>query len=176
MTQPRIHITQGQYATGRDPDLIISTLLGSCVAVCLWDNECALGGMNHMLLAGVSSGKAAQTISGLQAMELLINDLLKQGAARHRLQAKAFGGARMISGLSDIGHENVEFTERFLAKEGIPLTTKSFGGTQARNLRFWPASGRVQQRMTDAKVRNVETQPPLTKGPSVELFTTIKSG
>jgi len=170
MNETRIHITQGEHATGSDPGVVITTLLGSCVSVCLWDEEAGLGGMNHMLLPRPSSGSQARTLSGLQAMEILINDLLKQGAMRHRLKAKAFGGARMIRGLSDIGQQNVEFTERFLAQERIPLAQASFGGTQARNLRFWPATGRAFQKLTDTEVRLVDVEPPIVYGQGVELF------
>ncbi|WP_299731683.1 chemotaxis protein CheD [uncultured Tateyamaria sp.] len=170
MSEKRIHITQGQFATGAGHDVVISTLLGSCVSVCLWDEDKGIGGMNHMLLARSSSGSQAHTLSGLQAMEVLINDLLKMGAARDRLQAKAFGGARMVDGLSDIGQDNVEFTEHFLAQERIPLTTSSFGGTHARNVRFWPATGRALQKVTHAQVKLVEVEPPLPTGQGVELF------
>ncbi|MFL4471215.1 chemotaxis protein CheD [Tateyamaria armeniaca] len=170
MSEKRIHITQGQFATGSDPDLVITTLLGSCVSVCLWDAQVGIGGMNHMLLARPSSGNQARTLSGLRAMEVLINDLLKQGAVRERLKAKAFGGARMIEGLSDIGQENVEFTEHFLAQEGIVLSTKSFGGTQARNLRFWPATGRALQKVTNTRANLVEVDAPAASGQGLELF------
>ncbi|MEM6566545.1 MAG: chemotaxis protein CheD [Pseudomonadota bacterium] len=164
----RIHIVQGQYATASGPDAIISTLLGSCVAVCLWDEDLGIGGMNHMLLAKSSAGDHARTLSGLQAMELLINDLLKQGAMRNRLKAKAFGGASMVEGLSDVGQQNAEFTEHFLAQEGIPLTTASFGGTQARSVRFWPANGRALQKLTNANVDEVKA--PAAAAQDVELF------
>lgn len=170
MDENRVHIVQGQYATGADPNVVISTILGSCVSVCLWDEETGLGGMNHMLLAKEVPGSCARTLSGLQAMELLINDLLKQGAERKRLKAKAFGGARMIEGLSEIGRQNAEFTQEFLAREGIPLTTSSFGGTQARNLRFWPSTGRALQKMTDANVEIIEVKAPPVEGQGLELF------
>lgn len=170
MTQTRLHITQGQFAAGSGHDLVISTLLGSCVSCCLWDPQACVGGMNHILLAQASAGHQARALSGLQAMEVLINDLVKRGAVRERLVAKAFGGARMIRGFSDIGNQNAEFIQSFLAREGIALTTTSFGGTQARNLRFWPGTGRVQQKLTDATVRFVEATPPPTVGHGVELF------
>mgnify|MGYP001800817225 FL=1 len=170
MTTQRIHIVQGQHATGSDPNSVISTLLGSCVAVCLWDDNAGVGGMNHMLLAQNSAGSHARTLSGLQAMELLINDLLKQGASRDRLKAKAFGGARMVERLSDIGQQNAEFTEHFLSQVGIPLVTRSFGGIQARNLRFWPATGRALQKLTTAQVDMVEVAARPATGHAVELF------
>jgi len=123
-----------------------------------------------MLLARNTPGSHARTLSGLQAMEVLINDLLKQGAMRNRLKAKAFGGARMVEGLSDIGQQNAEFTEHFLAQEGIPLTTASFGGTQARNLRFWPANGRALQKLTNTEVELMEVKVRPAEGQDLELF------
>jgi len=170
MTDKRIHITQGEYATAVSGEVVISTLLGSCVSCCLWDEDAGIGGMNHMLLAKASAGDTVRALSGLSAMELLINDLVKLGATKKRLKAKAFGGARMVKGLSDIGAQNAEFTVSYLQQEGIPLVTQSFGGTCARNLRFWPASGRVLQKLSDTVVRNVETLPNHMSGHGVELF------
>lgn len=167
--EQRLHITQGEHATGQGDLVVITTLLGSCVSCCLWDAEARVGGMNHMLLAKGTREDQANTLAGIAEMERLINDLVKLGARRDRLQAKAFGGARMVSGLSDIGAQNAEFTVEFLRQEGIPLVTQSLGGQQARNIRFWPGSGRAMQRMTDAKVREVETRPPVA-GNDLELF------
>ncbi|MEM8654178.1 MAG: chemotaxis protein CheD [Pseudomonadota bacterium] len=168
--QQTLHITQGEHATGAGPELVISTLLGSCVACCLWDPVARVGGMNHMLLTQVSTGETARALSGIAAMEILINDLVKLGAVRSRLQAKAFGGARMISGFSDIGAQNAAFVVSYLAQEDIPLLTQSLGGQNARNLRFWPGTGRVMQKVTDVKVRDVEVVTPAARGNGFELF------
>ena len=170
MTDQRLHITQGEYATGSNPSVVISTLLGSCVSCCLWDSAAGVGGMNHMLLANPRVGATTRSLSGIHAMEMLINALIKQGAQRARLQAKAFGGARMIRGLSDIGAQNAEFTVAFLRKEGIPLVTQSLGGTHARSVRFWPTTGRVMQKLTAVTVREVEVVTPPDIGAGVELF------
>ncbi len=170
MTERRIHITQGEYATSSFDEVVISTLLGSCVSCCLWDDQAGVGGMNHMLLAQGSAGDTVRTLSGLSAMELLINDLVKLGASKPRLKAKAFGGARMIKGLSDIGAQNAEFTVSYLKKEGIPLVTQSLGGTRARTLRFWPTSGRVLQRVSDTEVGCIEPRPTPAIGHDVEIF------
>jgi hypothetical protein len=78
-------------------------------------------------------------------MEILINGLLGRGARRDRLEAKLFGGARMIAGLTDIGQQNAEFAERFLKQEGIPVIGGSLRGHHARRIQFWPNSGRVRQ-------------------------------
>ncbi|WP_299147759.1 chemotaxis protein CheD [uncultured Tateyamaria sp.] len=126
--------------------------------------------MNHILLANGTDGSTAPTLSGINAMEILINDLIKLGAQRDRLKAKVFGGARMISGLSDIGAENAEFAVSYLSQERIPLVTQSLGGTQARNLRFWPASGRVMQKLTNTRVNDVEVKPPHPPTHGLELF------
>lgn len=169
MSEKRIHITQGEHATGNEEDTMINTLLGSCVAVCLWDEVAKVGGMNHMLLAMSDAGNGATcNLSGINAMELLINDMIKLGASRNRLKAKAFGGARMVAGLSDIGQSNAEFALEFLKNEGIECEGHSLGGTMARNIRFWPASGRVQQRMTSTQV--VEPTVKEEEGNDLELF------
>lgn len=170
MTAQTLHITQGEHAIGKGPDIVIATLLGSCVACCLWDPEAQVGGMNHMLLATATGVDRTQTLSGINAMEVLINDMVKVGAVRSRIMAKAFGGARMIMGLSDIGSENATFTLAYLRQEGIPIVTQSLGGRQARNVRFWPGTGRAMQKLTDIRVRDVEERPPVSAGNGLELF------
>ncbi|WP_438873647.1 chemotaxis protein CheD [Tateyamaria omphalii] len=123
-----------------------------------------------MLLAHTPGRNAHRTLSGINAMELLINDLVKLGAARNRLRAKAFGGACMISGLSDIGAQNAEFTLQYLKQESIPLVTHSLGGSMARNIRFWPGTGRVMQKITDAAVSEADVIVPISNGNGLELF------
>ena len=84
----------------------LTTILGSCVAACMRDSRAGVGGMNHFLLPGALVGKAEGVERGVHAMELLINALLQAGAKRDRLEAKIFGGARMMKNLSDIGAKN----------------------------------------------------------------------
>jgi len=167
-----IVITQGQHAVSADPEITISTVLGSCVACCLWDRISGLGGMNHMLLAQRQQNNLSCDMAGVNAMELLINDLLKLGARRDRLQAKVFGGAQMVSGLSDIGAANASFTLGFLERESIPCTAQSLGGTAARQVRFWPASGIVRQKITrDSGIQERSQQPvPSVQGNGLELL------
>jgi chemotaxis protein CheD len=143
----RVHVVQGEYHVTSDPDVIMTTVLGSCVAVCLRDNTTRVGGMNHFLLPdGKVEGTDQGRRFGAYAMELLINDLLRNGARRERLEAKLFGGARMFDGLSDVGAANVAFAEKFLRDEGIPVLGSSLGGTEARRVQYWPTTGRAQQR------------------------------
>lgn len=102
-------------------------------------------------------------------MELLINDLIKHGGQRHRLQAKVFGGARMIAGLSDIGAMNASFVLEFLRNEGIDCTGQSLGGTRARRVEFWPETGRARQKLLgEAQALELISVPPPESG--VELF------
>lgn len=165
----RVHITQGEHAVGEGEDFVISTLLGSCVAVCLWDETSNCGGMNHMLLAASDTGNGMCNLPGINAMEVLINDIVKAGGIRSKLQAKVFGGARMVSGLSDIGERNANFAIEFLANEGITCLGTSIGGTQARNIKFWPSTGRALQRLTGGELpETVVTK--VDEGNDLELF------
>jgi chemotaxis protein CheD len=149
--EKKIHIVQGEQHVDDDPHTVLSTILGSCIAACIWDGKIGLGGMNHFLLPGNDSdarqsnpGSDAMRF-GVHAMELLVNALLKRGAQRNRLQAKLFGGARMIKGLTDIGELNATFAEKFLKAEGITLVGGSLRGEQGRRIQFWPVSGRARQ-------------------------------
>lgn len=101
-----IHVIQGTHAVSNDPDTVLSTVLGSCVATCLWDDRAGWGGMNHFLLPEATGSDAEATLFGAYAVELLINELLKHGASKSSLRAKLFGGGRIVDGLSDIGAKN----------------------------------------------------------------------
>ena len=170
-------IFQGDFFVSKKPDLMISTILGSCVAACLFDPVAKVGGMNHFLLPGEDHNRSTKTDNplGVHLMELLINGLLKEGADRTRLQAKLFGGARTIKGLADIGSRNAQFAHNFLLREGIALLPSSLGGTSGRRIEFWPTTGRARQSFmapTDPELMRNE-KPKLAAVPSggeVELF------
>jgi chemotaxis protein CheD len=166
--RPR-HISQGEYASGIAGDRSITTILGSCVATCLYDPESQIGGMNHFLLPESANATVSAASFGINAMELLINDLIKLGASRRLLKAKVFGGARMIAGLSDIGQKNAEFVLNFLQREDIECTGQSLGGEQARRVEFWPDSGRARQKLL-GQVDLVETAKPMVRTTGIELF------
>lgn len=168
--RPR-HISQGEYAIGDGTESPISTILGSCVATCIYDPKARVGGMNHFLLPEGSNVGIQAASFGVNAMELLINAMIKQGASRNNLHAKVFGGARMIAGLSDVGAKNAAFVLGFLRQEGITCTGQSLGGTQARRVEFWPADGRARQKLLGETVQAIVEKPPLVKsGNEVELF------
>ena len=142
------HIIQGEQSISEDPSEVLATLLGSCVAACLHDPVAGVGGMNHFLLPGDSGtgerGHAERF--GVHAMELLVNAMLSRGASRSRLEAKLFGGARTMQGLSDIGAQNAVFAAGFLKREGIRVTSECLGGARGRRIQFWPVSGRARRR------------------------------
>ncbi|MDX1125885.1 chemoreceptor glutamine deamidase CheD [Sinorhizobium medicae] len=144
----RVHVIQGEFKVVNDPDIVLSTILGSCVAACLRDPVTGVGGMNHFLLPGSTSSPSSgadATRYGVHLMELLINGLLKQGARRDRLEAKIFGGARTIARFSNVGEQNAAFARRFLMDEGIRIVGESTGGDHGRKLEYWPSSGRARQ-------------------------------
>lgn len=144
---PRVIINPGEsYVTKKDE--IISTLLGSCVAACLYDPVNRVIGMNHFLLAQQHSAHNAALLAseggryGIHAMELLINQMIKQGAQRLHLKAKAFGGGDVLKlgnelrGGQSIGAVNCEFIKTFLRTEHIPLVASGLGGHIGRNIFF----------------------------------------
>jgi chemotaxis protein CheD len=134
-------VVQGEYRISSDPAVVLSTVLGSCVAVCLYDPEAKVGGMNHYLLAVGGTPGSREVKYGAMAMELLVNGLLKAGANRRRLQAKLFGGARVTTSFANIGEANARFGREFLEREGFEIRGESLGGTNARRVQFHPASG-----------------------------------
>jgi chemotaxis protein CheD len=128
--------------------------------------------MNHFLLP--DDGHGADMRYASAAMERLVNELLKNGAERSRLQAKLFGGARIMSNLPDIGRRNAESALAFLQNEGIPCKSQSLGGHQARRVRFWPATGRAQQLLIERRDAvadpEIAAERPSRPVGSVELF------
>lgn len=172
----RVHVVQGEQYVTEDPEVVLTTLLGSCVAACMRDPVAGVGGMNHFLLPGGRTDSGAQR-HGVHAMELLVNALLQRGARRERLEAKLFGGARLIDGLTDVGRQNADFAQRFLADEGIRHVGGSLLGEYGRKIQFWPVSGRARQSMMEresASVFDIERRirpvAPVESDGSVELF------
>lgn len=168
----RITIIQGEYRVSDDPNVYFTTILGSCVAACIRDPEARVGGLNHFLLPGDASraaGKDAERY-GVYLMELLINGIMQKGGKRSRLEAKLFGGARTMRGLSDIGALNQAFAEEFLRNEGIRIVGGDLGGDRGRRIEYWPVTGRARQVLFSSHAK-VETAPPppSTMG-DVDLF------
>jgi chemotaxis protein CheD len=134
----------GWYVDTEQP---ISTLLGSCVAVCLYDPKLKLAGLNHFLLPSRTSGNNADTdiiLNGDYAMEVLVNAMLNKGGNKGRMVAKAFGGGTIVSSIQmAIGQRNAEFAREWLDREGIPLVASDFGGAWSRKVIIVPQNGDV---------------------------------
>lgn len=140
-------IHPGEYFTTGE-DVVISTVLGSCIAVALHDPSTRLGGLNHFMLPGELSGRDFFNEEagryGMFAMELLINDMLKAGARRDQLVAKVFGGGHVLStSAGNIPDSNIAFAMKFLETERIPIASQDVGGTDARKIFFFPVTARV---------------------------------
>ncbi len=143
---PRVEVRPGdRYATRAGVD--IKTLLGSCVAACLYDPEAKVAGLNHFLLAAPRYSKTMPFTAtdagryGIHAMELLINDMVKLGASRSALRAKVFGGASVLGIENEVrflcvSEVNQRFIRDYLAAEGIPIMSEDLGGAVGRVIHF----------------------------------------
>lgn len=132
----------------------ISTLLGSCVSVCLYDRQSGVGGMNHFMLPELTQGGSVVGCSGSCsanccarygscAMRQLLQRLESLGASRSRLEAKVFGAGRMMAASIDIGEKNALFALAHLKGQGIPVVASDLGGYCPRKVFFFPATGRA---------------------------------
>lgn len=142
----RMTINIGGLQASRMP-LLLDTVLGSCIAACLYDPVLGMGGMNHFMLPeGSDPGDPTSTRYGVNAMELLISDLMKLGADRRRFQAKVFGGGHVLNireNLDGVPQRNIEFVRRFLETEHIPVVREDLGGFQPRRVLFETHTGKV---------------------------------
>lgn len=147
-SRPTVKIAPAEWYATDNRDEMLSTLLGSCVAACLYDRDKGIFGMNHFMLSNPRYSKDipfAMTEAGrygIQSMELLINDMMKLGARRKALRAKAFGGGSIITNpvpgdnFNCVGHVNSRFIVEFCKLESIPLDASDLGGAQGRVIYF----------------------------------------
>jgi len=144
----RLVLHPGDYHV-TDQSITLTTLLGSCVAVCLYDPVRRVLGMNHFLLANRRYAKDMPVMAseagryGIHAMELLVNKLLAKGGQRRHLKAKAFGGGNVLGRSCDeqdnflcVGAVNVRFVREFLQNDRIPLVSADLGGNFGRQIHF----------------------------------------
>ena len=141
-------ILPGEYFYTKE-NMLISTVLGSCVSACIRDRVSGLGGMNHFMLPdGGGDGGSPVSASmryGTFAMEILINDLLKAGARREHLEAKVFGGGAVLRGFTaiNVGERNAAFVMQFLKTERIPVLAEDLNDIYPRKVYFFPKTGKV---------------------------------
>jgi len=154
-----VMVLPGRHYVTKKADEMIVTLLGSCVAACIRDPIAAVGGLNHFLLPESENGHWGSTVDaamryGNHAMETLINDIIKLGGVRSRLEVKVFGGAQVIEGASalSVGQKNAEFVERYLQNEGFKIAAKHLGGMRPRRIHYLPMTGKVQMRQMQRSV------------------------
>lgn len=165
--QQRITLAPGEYYVA-DEEVVLTTLLGSCVSACLYDPCNKIIGMNHFLLSSTHYARTLPVCAtdagryGIHAMELLLNEMWRRGAGRGNLKAKAFGGSSMLKPVDSstrsiyaVGEVNVRFIIEFLQNEKIPLVSSDLGGTVGRVIHFHAADFSVHVRKIIAKSANV---------------------
>ncbi len=131
-------------------DMVIVTVLGSCVSACIRDHVSGIGGMNHFMLPDGGSADRDSLVSesmryGSYAMEVLINQLLKNGAKRENLEAKVFGGGNVLSGFTtiNVGERNAEFVRKYLRAEKVRVVAEDLNDIYPRKVYFFPRKGKV---------------------------------
>lgn len=148
-------------------DMVIVTVLGSCVSACIRDRTNGIGGMNHFMLPDGGGGQGEGLLSasmryGSYAMEVLVNDVLKAGARRENLEAKVFGGGHVLSSFStiDVGKRNAQFVRDYLKTERIKVVAEDLEDLYPRKVYFFPKTGRVLvkklRRMNNNTIANRE--------------------
>ncbi|WP_020205573.1 MULTISPECIES: chemoreceptor glutamine deamidase CheD [Cupriavidus] len=144
-----IKLLPNEYYVTRE-DVVLTTVLGSCVAACIRDETAGVGGMNHFMLpdddgagAGADRLLSASMRYGSYALEVLINDLLKMGARRERLEAKVFGGGAVLANMTtlNIGDRNAEFVLKYLKTEEVRVAAQDLRGPHARRVSYFPLTG-----------------------------------
>ncbi len=146
-----VTVGQADFYVTSNPREYIETVLGSCIAVCMYDPAIRCGGMNHFVLpeepGNRSNYPSLPLRYGAYSIERLVNALLGYGAHRKRIEAKVFGGGNVVSFGANVGHRNADFVEDYLDREGFTITARHLRGTTARKLRYFPTTGVVQLQM-----------------------------
>jgi len=175
-----VKVLPGEYFVATD-DLVIMTVLGSCIAACIWDGKVRAGGMNHFMLPDGDSADGFGRY-GSYAMELLINEMLKMGARRETMQAKVFGGAQVMAGFTtmNVGERNTKFVLDYLATERIPVVSQDVLDIHPRKVCFFPVTGKAlvkrlahshpETLAVEERRGNAAAVAKTTSGGSVDLF------
>ena len=146
-------ILPGEYFVSQEPK-VVYTVLGSCISVCLRDPFVNVGGMNHFMLAAPTSTNATDRWLdsgryGTFAMDMLINGIIKLGGKKERMEAKVFGGGKILEGIYNIGAKNAAWALDYLESEGVPLLKANVGDVCPRKVYFFTDSGKVLMKKLD---------------------------
>ena len=145
-------ILPGEFYVTRS-DEIIATVLGSCISVCIRDPGLGIGGMNHFMLpenrkSGDDSWKYNKADKaaryGSDAMEHLVNEIMKYGGRKSHFEIKITGGGRILAKMNDIGRKNIDFIKNYLATEGYTIASEDLGEVYPRKVRYFPRTGKLQ--------------------------------
>lgn len=136
-------IFAGDYYVSGEKRIVLTTLLGSCISVCLRDEKTGLAGINHFMLPQKSGGRkaspAADARYGSDSMEMLLNRMEDLGAEKSNLKAKIFGGGQVIvTNLNNVARANIDFVFNYLKKKNIPVISSDVGGEKGRKIYFSP--------------------------------------
>jgi len=178
-----VKVFPGEFHVSRQSDEMLLTVLGSCVSACIRDPLAGIGGMNHFMLPQHKSGAWGSDLKSTRfgnfAMEKLINELLKAGCKRERLEIKVFGGGNVTDSANAVGSDNSDFVLQYLTAEGLSCAAQDLGGTLPRRIQYYPSTGRVVRRLLgnnerfavdreeDAYARRLQGQQP---SGDIELF------
>lgn len=151
-----VHVLPGELHVTNE-DIVIATVLGSCVSACVRDVNRRIGGINHFMLPFVLRGDDAGSARyGVTALEVLVNKIVGTTGKRSDLEVKVFGGGRVINGSGDVGRSNIDLVRAFFKNEGIAISSEDLGESYARRIRYWPRTGRAQvQRIPMARAKEV---------------------
>ena len=175
-----VKVLPGEYFVSNE-NLVIMTVLGSCIAACLWDSRMHVGGMNHFMLPDGDSLDVSGRY-GSYAMELLINEMFKLGARRETMQAKIFGGAQVMHNFTtmNVGERNTNFVVNYLRAERIPVISEDVLDIYPRKVCYFPATGKAmvkrlahshpEKLVAQDRQGNAATVAKATHGGSVDLF------
>ena len=131
---------------------MVDTVLGSCVAVCLFDNQLKIGGINHYMLPFWNGNGLASPKFGNIATEKLIEKMLRNGSNTSDLIAKVFGGANQMNSSMEIGARNIEIAKEVLANHGIKIIAENVGGSVGRKLKYHTGTGQVMMKFLTKSV------------------------
>ena len=175
-----VKVLPGEYFVTSE-NMAIVTVLGSCIAACLWDRTLNVGGMNHFMLPDGDAGDVSGRY-GSYAIELLINEMMKLGARRESMQAKIFGGGQVMANFTtmNVGERNTDFVTQYLNTERIPIVSEDVLDIYPRKVVYFPTTGKAlvkrlahahpEELVAQERRGNAATVAKTNAGGSVDLF------